>query len=285
MQFTLATRLSNSSGPSVEKRFCENGRGQRRKKTIGRWWTTEEELVVTHKNGIYRSSVPSDDDPMSASPHPRQFLQDHFTSAKRDNTESCKNPCLRRTENYPGEEYLGNYLQDEQLSRERKLMNGLLSVTEVERSTEKNEEERGCEYIDVDDRVRDEDDQRRPPFDAHPVVFAANRLALVRSTRRFRTRVRRERRVGRRSGDGWLTRREGSSQHFFFVFRPQKREARSREGREIKTRMIEDDQRSKDEVHGARGGQCNEQDEVWRLPRSYSLKYARHYCREKEEER
>lgn len=47
----------------------------------------------------------------------------------------------------------------------------------------------------------------------------------------------------------------------------------------------EDDQRSKDEVHDARGRQCNEQDEVWRLPRSYSLKYTRHYCREEEEEK
>lgn len=265
----------------------EEGREERRggRKRSGRWWTTEEELVVTHKNGICRSSVPSDDDPMSASPHPRQFLQDHFTLGKRDNIESCKkNHCLRRTENYPGKEYLSNYLQDEQL-RERKL-NGLLSVAEIERSTEKDEEERGCEYIDVDDRVRDEDDQRGPPFNTHPVVFAAKQSSRACAfDEKIPKESRRERRVGRRSGGGWLTRREGSSQHFFFVFRPQKREARSREGREIKTWMIEDDQRSKDEVHGARGGQCNEQDEVWRLPRSYSLKHARHYCREKEEER
>lgn len=77
----------------------------------------------------------------------------------------------------------------------------------------------------------------------------------------------------------WLTRREGSSQHFFFVFTS----ARKRRSRDQKT---DDRGRSKIQRRSPRrSGEDNVTNEMkfWRLPRSYSLKYARHYCREKEE--
>lgn len=56
--------------------------------------------------------------------------------------------------------------------------------------------------------------------------------------------------------------------------RPRKREARSGEGREIKRRTIED-QKVKDpgmKSTTLAGRQYSEPDEIWRLPRSYSLK-------------
>lgn len=66
------------------------------------------ELVVTRRNEICRSSVPSDDDPMSAS-HLRLFLQKDHLGEERDDTESCEES-LPSTKN--GQLASGNYLLD-----------------------------------------------------------------------------------------------------------------------------------------------------------------------------
>lgn len=95
-----------------------------------------------------------------------------------------------------------------------------------------------------------------------------NRLVLARSTRKFRRKMESSRQE-RRSGDG-LTRREGSFQHFFFAFMSAEKKG-SIECREIKTRMIESGQRSKDEDRDARGRQCKGQDEVEGFPEAIHL--------------
>ncbi|TGZ50879.1 hypothetical protein DBV15_09295 [Temnothorax longispinosus] len=103
VRFTLATHLSeirriraSISGPINSAKKIEEDEEEGIRRTEG---GERKRLVVTRRNEICRSSVPSDDDPMSAS-HPRQFLQeDHFLE-ERDDTESCKNRRLRRrTEN------------------------------------------------------------------------------------------------------------------------------------------------------------------------------------------
>lgn len=113
------------------------------------------------------------------------------------------------------------------------------------------------------------DDQRRPPFDAHPVVFAAKQSSRVcASDDSEGESARRRERVKRGTGDwgsGWQTRRKGSLQHFFFVFKS----AEIRGSRDQDARMIEDDQRSEDEIYDAQGKQCNEQD--WCLEASQKL--------------
>lgn len=56
----------DSSDPSVDKRPIPQTRDWRKKEDDR--GVEEEELVVMRRDEIYRSSVPADDDPMSASP-------------------------------------------------------------------------------------------------------------------------------------------------------------------------------------------------------------------------
>lgn len=104
-----------------------------------------------------------------------------------------------------------------------------------------------------------------------------NRLVFARPTRRFRRRVS-EKEKGRRGEreirgvDGKLGANHSQHfhlQHFFFVFTSAEKRGLIDEGREIKTRIIEGDQRSEDEVYDAQGRQCNEQD--WCLEASQKL--------------
>lgn len=125
----------------------------------------------------------------------------------------------------------------------------------------------------VDDQQRDGHLSTRIP------LFSSrnNRLVLARPTRRFRRRViKREKRSGR-LGDGWLTWRKGS-QHFFRLYVCKKK----RGSREIKMRIIQDP-RTKTMTLGEDNVTNNMK--FCRLPESCSLKYARHYRREEEEEK
>lgn len=107
-------------------------------------------------------------------------------------------------------------------------------------------------------------------------------MAIVKRFRRRAVDERRRKRR-RRSGTedrrgGWLTRREGSSQHFFFVFlRPRKRkDSIARGSRDQKADDRGPDQRcsgTKSTTLG-RGDNVTNKMKIWRLPRSYSLKYA-----------
>lgn len=95
------------------------------------------------------------------------------------------------------------------------------------------------------------DDQRRPPFDAHPVVFAAKQSSRVCASDEKipkesyrRERKREGRKIRRRMANS--VRRIVAA--LFLRLYVRRREAQSREEREIKTRMIGGDRRSK-EVH------------------------------------
>lgn len=175
-----------------------------------------------------------------------------FVSGKRDNIESCRN----RTKNYLREEYLG-YLQDEQLSRERKL-SGLLSVTEIRRGRGE-----AAKYIDVAAMIaretRKEGEARGWPAMAifrrasrcfrHETIVSCLRVRRENSEGEERVVGERKEKKSGTKDRRWLTRREGSSQHFFFVFTS----ARKRRSRDQKTDDRGRSQRSKDEVHDARG--------------------------------
>lgn len=155
--FTLTTRLSDSSNPNVNKRpISANARlkprGWKRAKKKEDESRTEGGGRKTRRYAqkrdlsIVRSFV---DDPMSGS-HPRQFLQeDRFALKKRNKTESRGNRLRRRTREIILEGSVSdNYLQGEQLSRERKLSRLYLLLRQDD-LRRRRRRRGGCEYVDV----------------------------------------------------------------------------------------------------------------------------------------
>lgn len=82
-----------------------------------------------------------------------------------------------------------------------------------------------------------------------------------------------------------MTRRIVYSIFFFAFVSAEKGRPRERECWEIETRMIEDDQRSKDEDRDARGRQCNGQGEVGGFPEAIRLNTLDIIVEENERER
>lgn len=164
-------------------------------------------------------------------------IPDKITSKERNNTESCKDRCLqRRTENYPWEEYL----QDESCVIFSYW--GRIQGEEWRREDASTLMSWRCERRGR--RERHVDEQRRPPFDAHPVVFAAKQSSRVcASDENSEGKWPAREKIG--EVDGRLD-AKGRRNTFSSSLRPQKRK-----GREIK--MIEGDRRSKGEIHDAPG--------------------------------
>lgn len=129
----------------------------------------------------------------------------------------------RRTENYLREEYL-RQLSAGWATQPRKKAEWPF-ICYWDRTRTRRRRRRGCQYIGVAAMIARET-RKEEESDGHlsmriPLFSPRNnRLVFARPTRRFRRRAGEKKKSGTEDqGSGWLTRREGSSQHFFFVFR------------------------------------------------------------------